>query len=205
MIELFKLKAGVDHLLDHEDWDVLACYELISSIGAGIRALDLSHVPFIPFRLTGSPVGRTELLVGSELFLVMTPRLLYLLESLGEFPHQVIPAHLVPDRDDWRDHPPIDTTSFVVCNLHQHLHIIDFTRSVLTPYEVEDGMRRMDQLVAVEGVSVPPLFRQANWPLPPLIPAPTRDAILAAGMLDVFMPPLHGSMIRLSDIRPPQP
>ena len=205
MIELFKLKAGVEHLLEHEDWDVLPCYELIGSIGAGIRALDLSHVPFIPFRLTGSPVGRTELLVGSELFLVMTPRLLHLLESLGDFPHQVIPAHLVPDRDDWRDHPPIDTTSFVVCNLHQHLHIIDFTRSVLTPYEVEDGMRRMDQLVAVEGVSVPPLFRQANWPLPPLIPASTRDAILAAGMLDVFMPPLHGSMIRLSDIRPPQP
>ena len=203
MIELFKLKAGVEHLLEHEDWDVLPCYELIGSIGAGIRALDLSHVPFIPFRLTGSPVGRTELLVGSELFLVMTPRLLHLLESLGDFPHQVIPAHLVPDRDDWRDHPPIDTTSFVVCNLHQHLHIVDFARSVLTPYEVEDGMRRMDQLVAIDGVTVPPLFRQANWPLSPLIPASTRDAIVAAGMLDVFMPPLQGNMIRLSDIRSP--
>ena len=203
MIELFKLKAGVEHLLEHEDWDVLPCYELIGSIGAGIRALDLSHVPFIPFRLTGSPVGRTELLVGSELFLVMTPRLLHLLESLGDFPHQVIPAHLVPDRDDWRDHPPIDTTSFVVCNLHQHLHIVDFARSVLTPYEVEDGMRRMDQLVAIDGVTVPPLFRQANWPLSPLIPVSTRDAILAAGMLDVFMPPLQGNMIRLSDIRSP--
>ena len=150
-------------------------------------------------------MGRTDYPCGAVFFLLMTPRLLHLLESLGDFPHQVIPAHLVPDRDDWRDHPPIDTTSFVVCNLHQHLHIIDFARSVLTPYEVEDGMRRMDQLVAVDGVPVPPLFRQDDWSQTPLIPASTRDAILAAGMLDVFMPPLHGNMIRLADIRAPQP
>ena len=205
MIELFKLKASVDHLLDQEECDVRLCDELLDSIGIGLRPLDLSAVPFIPLRLCGSPVGRSDYPCGAVFFLLMTPRLQQLLESLGDFPHQVIPAHLVPDRDDWRDHPPIDTTSFVVCNLHQHLHIIDFARSVLTPYEVEDGMRRMDQLVAVEGVTVPPLFRQANWPLPPLIPASTRDAILAAGMLDVFMPPLHGSMIRLADIRAPQP
>ena len=205
MIELFKLKPGVEHFLPHEETDVRPCYDVFDIYGLGLADVDLSNAPYIPFRMPGSPMARTDLPLGASFFLLMTPRLLHLLESLGDFPHQVIPAHLVPDRDDWRDHPPIDTTSFVVCNLHQHLHIIDFTRSVLTPYEVEDGMRRMDQLVAVEGVSVPPLFRQANWPLPPLIPASTRDAILAAGMLDVFMPPLHGSMIRLSDIRPPQP
>jgi hypothetical protein len=205
MIELFKLKPGVDHFLPHEETDVRPCYDLRHIYGYGLGDVDLTNSAFIPFRMAGSPMGRTDLVLGAGFFLLMTPRLLHLLVSLGDFPHQVIPAHLVPDRDDWRDHPPIDTTSFVVCNLHQHLHIIDFNRSVLTPYEVEDGMRRMDQLVAVEGVSVPPLFRQANWPLPPLIPASTRDAILAAGMLDVFMPPLHGSMIRLSDIRLPQP
>ena len=203
MIELFKLRAGVDHLLEHEDWDVLPCFDRRTTYGVGLAEKDLTDTPFIPFRLMGSPIGRADLLVGTDLFLVMTPRLLHLLESLGGFPHQVIPAHLVPDRDDWRDHPPIDTTSFVVCNLHQHLHIVDFARSVLTPYEVEDGMRRMDQLVAIDGVTMPPLFRQANWPLSPLIPVSTRDAILAAGMLDVFMPPLQGNMIRLSDIRSP--
>ena len=203
MIELFMLKAGVDHLLDHEEQDVLPCYDARPTYGFGLGDVDLKDCPFIPFRLTGSPAERTDLPCGAGFFLLMTPRLLHLLESLGGFPHQVIPAHLVPDRDDWRDHPPIDTTSFVVCNLHQHLHIVDFARSVLTPYEVEDGMRRMDQLVSIDGVTVPPLFRQANWPLSPLIPVSTRDAILAAGMLDVFMPPLQGNMIRLSDIRSP--
>ena len=204
MIELFKLKAGVEHLLEHEDWDVLPCYELIGSIGAGIRALDLSHVPFIPFRLTGSPVGRTELLVGSELFLVMTPRLLHLLESLGDFPHQVIPAHLVPDRDDWREHPPIDTTSFVVCNLHQHLHIIDFDRCELTPSPRVEGRVHIKRIATVEGVTIPPLFRQDDWRLPPLIPRSTRDALLAAGMLDLYMPPVLGDSLDPAEIKRPQ-
>jgi hypothetical protein len=48
---------------------------------------------------------------------------------------------------------------------------------------------------------MPPLFRQDNWRLPPLIPRSTRDAILAAGMLDIYMPPVHGGAIRLDDIR----
>ncbi|MCK6516083.1 hypothetical protein L6R46_13630 [Myxococcota bacterium] len=204
-MDLHLLWAGVDHLLPNEETDVLPCYELVPMIGVGIAARDLSHVPFIPLRLTGTPIGRTEMLVGVRPFLVMTPRLLGLLESLGDFPHQTIPAHLVQDREDWRDHPPIDTTSFVVCNLHQHVRVIDFERSVLSPYEVEDGTRRIDRLVPVEGVTIPPLFRQDNWPLQPLIPRSTRDAILAAGMLDLtFLPPLEGGMVRLSDIHDPE-
>jgi hypothetical protein len=203
MIELFILRPGVEHFLPHEDQDALTFNELDSVYGVGVAARDLSHFESMPLRLTGTPVGRTDLLGGPTPFLVMSWRLLHLLESLGDFPHQVLPAHLMQDRDDWQDHPPIDTTSFVVCNLHQHLHVIDFKRCVLTPYEVEDGMRRIDQLATVEGVTVPPLFRQDNWWLPPLIPRSTRDAILAAGMLDIYMPPVHGDAIRLSDIKPP--
>ena len=203
MIELYELLPGLDHFLPHEDQDALTFNELDSVYGVGVAARDLSNFEYMPLRLTGTPVGRTDLLLGPSPFLVMSWRLLHLLESLGDFPHQAIPAHLMPDRDDWQDHPPIDTTSFVVCNLHQHLHIIDFERCVLTPYEVEDGMRRIDQLATVEGVTIPPLFRQDNWRNPPLIPRSTRDAILAAGMLDVYMPPVHGAAIRLSAIKPP--
>ena len=203
MIELFKLRPGSEHFLPHEDWDALTFNELDPIFGVGLADRDLTNVEYMPLRLMGTPVGRTDLLLGPSPFLVMSWRLLHLLESLGDFPHQVLPAHLMQDRDDWQDHPPIDTTSFVVCNLHQHLHIIDFERCVLTPYEVEDGMRRIDQLATVEGVTVPPLFRQDNWWLPPLIPRSTRDAIVAAGMIDVYMPPVHGDAIRLSDIKPP--
>ena len=131
MIDLFKLKPGVEHFLPHEETDVRPCYDVRHIYGFGLGDADLSNVPFIPFRMARSPRRRTELALGASFFLLMTPRLLHLLESLGDVPHQVIPAHLVPDRDDWRDHPPIDTTSFVVCNLHQHLHIIDFDRSDL--------------------------------------------------------------------------
>ena len=154
--------------------------------------------------MTGTPIGRTDLLGGARPFLVMTPRLLLFLESLGDFPHQTIPAHLVQDRDDWRDHPPIDTTSFVVCNLHQHLHIIDFERSELEPITRSPGMCRVHQIALVYGVNVPPLFRQDNWPGPPLIPKSTRDALLAAGFTALFMPPLLGDALHLSDIRDPQ-
>ena len=200
-MELFHLYAGVEHVLPNEMDDVLYCYEMAPLFGMGISPIDLSRAPFIPFRMTGTPIGRTELLGGARPFLVVTPRLLHFLESLGDFPHQTIPAHLVQDRDDWCDHPPIDTTSFVVCNLHKHLHIIDFDRCVLTPSEVEDGTRRIDRLVPVEGVRIPPLFRQDNWPGPPLIPRPTRDALLAAGFTELLLPPLEGGLIHLSDLR----
>ncbi|MCK6517409.1 hypothetical protein L6R46_20395 [Myxococcota bacterium] len=134
----------------------------------------------------------------------MTTRLLTLLESLGDFPHQVIPAHLVPDCDDWRDHPPIDTTSFVVCNLHQHLHIIDFDRCELTPSPRVEGRVHIKRIATVEGVTIPPLFRQDDGIDYPLIPRATRDAILAAGMLDVYMPPVLGDSLDPAEIKKPQ-
>ena len=204
MSEIFKLSAGVDHLRDHEDWDVLSCFESRATYGFGLGDVDLTKVSFVPFRLTGSPVGRADLLVGTEFFLVMTPRLLRFFESLGDFPHQVIPAPLVPDRDDWRDHPPIDSTSFVVCNLHKPLHIIDFDRSDLEPIEQAPGMSRIHRLALVEGVTVPPLFRQDDWVFPSLIPRTTRDALLAAGIEDLNIRPLHGGVIILDEIKRPQ-
>ena len=204
MIELFKLKAGVDHLLDHEEQDVLPCYDARPIYGFGLGDVDLTNCPFIPFRMTGSPADRTDLPCGSGFFPLMTPRLLALLESLGDFPHQVIPAHLVPDCDDWRDHPPIDTTSFVVCNLHRHLHIIDFDRCELTPSPRVEGRVRIQRIATVDGVTIPPLFRQDDWRLPPLIPRATRDAILAAGMLDVYMPPVLGDSLDPAELKRPR-
>jgi hypothetical protein len=202
-MELFKLRAGVEHLLPDEERDVLPCYELYTTYGGGLADRDLTHVPPMPFRMTGTPVGRTSMLTGVGLFLVMTPRLLHFLESLGDFPHQVIPAHLVPDRDDWRDHPPIDTTSFVVCNLHKHLHIIDFPRCELTPSPRVEGRFRIANIALVEGVTVPPLFRQDDWCLPPLIPRSTYDALIKEGFTDLFLPPLLGESIDPNDIKLP--
>jgi hypothetical protein len=202
-MELFHLYPGVDHLLPDEECDVYPCYELYGTYGGGLADRDLTHVPPMPLRMCGTPIGRTHMLTGVRPFLVMTPRLLHFLESLGDFPHQVIPAHLVPDRDDWRDHPPIDTTSFVVCNLHKHLHIIDFARCELRPDHEIDDICFMQQLALVEGVTVPPLFRQDDWCLPPLIPRSTRDALIEAGFTDLQMPPLQDGMIRRSDIKLP--
>jgi hypothetical protein len=202
-MELFHLYPGVDHLLPDEECDVYPCYELYGTYGGGLADRDLTHVPPMPLRMCGTPIGRTHMLTGVRPFLVMTPRLLHFLESLGDFPHQVIPVHLVPDRDDWRDHPPIDTTSFVVCNLHKHLHIIDFPRCELTPFEIEDGMRRIDHIALVEGATVPPLFRQDDWFGPPLIPRSTRNALIQEGFTDLFLPPLLGEGIRLADIKLP--
>ena len=204
MIELFELRAGSDHFLPHEDQDALTFNELDPIFGVGLADRDLTNVEYMPLRLTGTPIGRTDLLLGPTPFLVMSPRLLRLLESLGDFPHQVFRAHLMQDRDDWQDHPPIDTTSFVVCNLHKHLHIIDFDRCELEPIEIAPGVSTIKSIALVEGATVPPLFRQDNWWLPPLIPRSTRDAILAAGILDVRMPPVHGGVIHLSHIKPPQ-
>ncbi len=201
MIELYELNPGADHFLPHEDQDALRFNELDHIFGVGLADRDLTNVEYMPLRLTGTPIGRTDLLGGPGCFRVMSWRLLRLLESLGDFPHQAIPAHLMPDRDDWQDHPPIDTTSLVVCNLHQHLHIIDFDRCDLGPIEGVPTMRSIRSLALVEGVTVPPLFRQDNWQTRALIPRSTRDAILAAGMLDIYMPPVHGGALHLDHIR----
>ena len=202
MIELFKLRPGSDHFLPHEDQDALTFNELDHIYGTGLADRDLTNVEYMPLRLTGTPSGRTDLLLGPSCFLVMSWRLLRLLESLGDFPHQAIPAHLMQDRDDWQDHPPVDTTSFVVCNLYPPVHIIDFDRCELEPIESAPGMCTIRRLALVEGVTVPPLFRSDDWWLPALMPRATRDAILAAGMLDIFMPPVHGGVIHLSQIHP---
>ena len=201
MIELYELLPGTNHFLPHEDWDALTINELDHIYGGGLADRNLTNIEYMPLRLMGTPIGRTDLLLGPGCFLVMSWRLLRLLESLGDFPHQVIPAHLMPDRDNWQDHPPIDTTSFVVCNLHQHLHIIDFDRCDLGPIEGVPTMRSIRSLALVEGVTVPPLFRQDNWQMRALIPRSTRDAILAAGMLDIYMPPVHGGALHLDHIR----
>ena len=204
MIELFKLRPGSDHFLPHEDQDALTFNELDHIYGTGLADRDLTNVEYMPLRLTGTPIGRTDLLGGPTPFLVMSWRLLRLLESLGDFPHQVIPAHLMPDRDDWQDHPPVDTTSFVVCNLHQHLHIIDFSQSELEPIASFPEMCRLNRIAIANGVTVPPLFRQDDWPVEALIPKSTRDAVLAAGFNALNMPPVHGDAIHLSDIRDPE-
>ena len=114
MIELYELLPGTNHFLPHEDWDALTINELDHIYGGGLADRNLTNIEYMPLRLMGTPIGRTDLLLGPGCFLVMSWRLLRLLESLGDFPHQAIPAHLMPDRDDWQDHPPIDTTSFVV-------------------------------------------------------------------------------------------
>ena len=202
-MELYKLWPGVEHLLEHEEGDVMPCYDVRATYGFGLADKDLTDVDHVPFRLVGSPFGRTDLPIDAGFFLLMTPRLLHLLESLGDFPHQVIPAHLVPDRDDWRDHPPIDTTSFVVCNLHQHLHIIDFARSDLEPIAQAPGMSKIHKLALVDGVTVPPLFRQDDWIYPALIPTTTRDALVEAGIVDLNLHPLHGGVIFLDEIKKP--
>ena len=202
-MELYKLWPGVEHLLEHEEGDVMPCYDVRATYGFGLADKDLTDVDHVPFRLVGSPFGRTDLPIDAGFFLLMTPRLLHLLESLGDFPHQVIPAHLVPDRDDWRDPPPIDTTSFVVCNLHQHLHIIDFARSDLEPIAQAPGMSKIHKLALVDGVTVPPLFRQDDWIYPALIPTTTRDALVEAGIVDLNLHPLHGGVIFLDEIKKP--
>ena len=202
-MELYKLWPGVEHLLEHEEGDVMPCYDVRATYGFGLADKDLTDVDHVPFRLVGSPFGRTDLPIDAGFFLLMTPRLLHLLESLGDFPHQVIPAHLVPDRDDWRDHPPSDPTSFVVCNLHQHLHIIDFDRCELTPSPQAPGMSKIHKLALVDGVTVPPLFRQDDWIYPALIPTTTRDALVEAGIVDLNLHPLHGGVIFLDEIKKP--
>ena len=202
-MELFHLYPGVDHLLPEEECDVYTINELDPVYGVGLLSRDLTHVPPMPLRMCGTPMGRTSMLTGMGLFLAMSQRLLRFLEALGDFPHQVIPAHLVPDRDDWRDHPPIDTTSFVVCHLHKHLHIIDFARCELRPDHEIDDICFLQKLALVEGVTVPPLCRQDDWCGPPLIPRSSRDALIEAGFTDLQMHPLQDGLIRRSDIKPP--
>jgi hypothetical protein len=202
-MELFHLYPGVDHLLPDEECDVYTINELDPVYGVGLISRDLTHVPPMPLRMGGTPIGRTSMLTGMGLFLGMSQRLLHFLESLGDFPHQVIPAHLVPDRDDWRNHPPIDTTSFVVCHLHKHLHIIDFPRCELTPSPRVEGRFRIANIALVEGATVPPLFRQDDWSLPPLIPRSTCDALIQEGFTDLFLPPLLGESIDPNDIKLP--
>jgi hypothetical protein len=204
MSDFYVLWPGVDHLLPNEEQDALTINELDSLFGVGLADRDLTGLEPMPLRMTGTPIGRTDLLVGVSPFLVMTPLLLKVLESLGDFPHQVIPAHLVPDREDWREHPPIDTTSFVVCNLHQHVHVLDLDRCDLEPIEGMDDRLIIRSLVPLDGVTVPPLFRQDDWPEYPLIPESTRDAILAAGIHTLNMRALTGGLMHLNRVKRPR-
>ena len=204
-MEFFELVPGYEHTLPLGRPDGTFCDDPRAVYGDGFAERDLSNAPPMQIRMTGRPIGRTHLLYGVSAFLLMTPRLVQFLEGLGDFPHQVIPVHLVQDREDWRDHPPIDTTSFVACNLHRHLHIIDFARSELAPDPEYDDSRLMKKLVLVEGVTVPPLFRQDDWSgfTMPLIPRSTRDALLDAGFTGMLMFSLIGNRIRPCDIKPP--
>ena len=98
---------------------------------------------------------------------IMSRRMLYVLNSVGEFPHQVIPVSIEDDEVPIYNHEThqrsgkVNDTDYVAVQILKYLDIFDYEQSVYEPDRINPGeIRNIREIILKEPPEgFPPLFR----------------------------------------------
>ncbi len=140
---------------------------------------------------------------------LMSPRMIEILRSVGDFPHRLVPVRLIDRKvrgplrylPDGGLRPEVIDDRFAAVQLTEHIDVVDWERSVFERDEIAPGVvfHSFDKLVLrAPSVGFPPLFRiPANNGLL-FISAEGRRALENAGVRGVAFHELpdrvsHGS------------
>jgi hypothetical protein len=134
---------------------------------------------------------------------IMSPRMLEILRSVGDFPHRLVPVRLV-DRSvqglarylvDGTIRPELVDDRFAAVQIIEHIDVVDWERSVFDRDEIGPGILfySFDKLVLRGGGELPPLFRISSSNGMLLVSAEARSALEAAGIRGVSFKRLRGA------------
>jgi hypothetical protein len=144
-----------------------------------------------------STVRQTDFPVIHEGWPVMSKRMVEVLESVGSFPHRVIPVRIL-DGDIGRSlaegnrrfdeqgnfKPEFYTDNYVLLQLAEHLDAMDLERSVYSRYHPKanmvSGLRK--PIFKDIGREYPPIFRPLHSPTDLFITKKARQALEASGI-----------------------
>jgi hypothetical protein len=126
---------------------------------------------------------------------IMSKRMLEVLLSVQEFPHQVIPIAMLSDHADSDE----KNYEFVAVQLLEHQDVFDWEKSVYErDPELPNCIESLEKLVLKEtNGGFPPLFRIATVPLRTrlYVSLEGKAALEAAGIRGVNFVPLRGSWL----------
>jgi hypothetical protein len=144
-----------------------------------------------------STVKQTDFPVIEEGWPVMSKRMVEVLESVGSFPHRILPTRIL-DGDIGRslaegdrrfdEHgnfkPEFYTDDYVLLQLTEHINTMDLERSVYDYYDPEVNMLEgIDKLVLEDiGRDYPPIFRLSSCEVFLFITDAAKQALEAAGI-----------------------
>jgi hypothetical protein len=138
---------------------------------------------------------------GEELPL-MSKRMVEILESVGSFPHNNLPARIMEgsigrhlsDKDSHHDEqgnlkPEYFIDDYVLLQLTEHLDAMDLDRSEYDDYDAEmNWVSFVDKFVFKDiGREFPPIFRLVNLPTRLFISEAAKEALEAAGMKSLWL------------------
>jgi hypothetical protein len=135
-------------------------------------------------------------------FPLMSKRMVEILESVGSFPHQVIPVRILDgaigrrlsDKDNHYDaegnlKPEHYTDDYVLLHLTKHLDAMDLDRSEYEDYDpVTNSIMFIDKFVFRDiGREFPPIFRLTHSPVDLFISEAAKQALEAAGIGNLWL------------------
>ncbi len=135
---------------------------------------------------------------------LMSPRMIEVLRSVGDFPHRLVPVRLVDHKvrraaryvPDGSLRPEVMDDRFAAVQLTEHIDVVDWERSVFERDQIGPGIvfHSFDKLILREpSGGFPPLFRIPASKGLLLVSARARRALEAAGIVGIKFLSLPGA------------
>ena len=131
---------------------------------------------------------------------IMSRRMLYVLNSVGEFPHQVIPVSIEDDvassvYNPYQRSGKVNTTDYVAVQILENLNVFDYEKSIYRLDEQFPGnIRRIKRMILKEPKGgFPPLFRIPEERLNFFVSPQAKLLLEEAGITGVRFVKLRGT------------
>jgi hypothetical protein len=155
----------------------------------------------IEFRGLLSTIRQTDYPATEDGWPLMSKRMLAALESVGPFPHQVLPARIVEGRigrslaedprydDQGNLRPEFYTDDYVLLQLTEHLDAVDLEQSVYDHYNPKTNLiLGINKFVFKDiGREYPPIFRPLHSPTDLFISDKARQALENSGVSGLYL------------------
>jgi hypothetical protein len=195
---------------NHVNKDLGYDVELLPFEGSDNISTRMCHYPEVvefpnPVLFQGllSTVRQTDYpVMMAKTFPLMSKRMVKVLESVGSFPHNVLPARITDgaigrrlnDEDNHYDaegnlKSEYYTDDYVLLQLTEHLDAMDLERSEYEEYDAEiNRVSFVDKFMFKDiGREYPPIFRLTSSPIDLFISEAAKEALETAGMKSLWL------------------
>jgi hypothetical protein len=200
----FTLRPLPDHVNEDLGYDA----ELIPFEGFEKISMDMCRYPEtiefpspVIFQGLLSTVLQTDFVTTQPRLPLLSRRMIEVLESVGEFPHNVLSTRIIEGAigqslaEDLRYDeqgslkPEYYTDEYCLLQITEHLDAMDLERSEYEDYEADVNLVTfVDKFVFKDiGCKLPPVFRLTHYPVPLFISEAAKEALEAAGIKSLWL------------------